>query len=51
MGEIISIIADICGILAFFISIFAASRVITLTKQNKQTAIGKNNKQEINIGK
>lgn len=46
MGEYISIIADICGILGFFISIFAVSKVITLKKsigdKNSQIALGKN---------
>ena len=50
MGETISMIADICGILGFFISIFAASRVISLSKQNRQTAIGKDNKQKMKVG-
>lgn len=51
MGETISLIANICGILGFFISIFAVSKVYTLNKTisniNKQSAIGKENKQSI----
>lgn len=35
MNEIISIIANICGILGFFISIFAVTKVIKLTQQIK----------------
>ncbi|HRB70563.1 MAG TPA: hypothetical protein PK776_01810 [Flavobacterium sp.] len=50
----ISIIADICGILGFFISLFAASKVITLSKikgdKNNQLAVGKKNKQKISTG-
>jgi hypothetical protein len=53
-GETISIIANICGILGFFISIFAASKVITLTKtigdKNSQFVLGKKNKQNISTG-
>jgi len=51
MGETISLIADFCGILGFFISIFAMSKVYTLNKTigdiNNQSAIGKENKQSI----
>jgi hypothetical protein len=54
MGETISIIADVCGILGFIISIFAVSKVITLTNslgdKNSQFSIGKKNKQKINTG-
>lgn len=50
MEETISIIADICGILGFFISIFAVSKVYKLTKANSQFAIGKGNKQKIRTG-
>ena len=54
MTETISIIANICGILGFFISIFAASKVITLSKtigdKNSQFALGKKNKQKISTG-
>lgn len=51
MGETISLIADFCGILGFFISVFAVSKVYTLNKiignKNNQSAIGKENKQSI----
>ncbi|MCL9805707.1 hypothetical protein NAT51_09245 [Flavobacterium amniphilum] len=54
MEGTISIIADVCGILGFIISLFAASRVITLSKtigdKNNQFSIGKGNKQNINTG-
>lgn len=35
MRELISIISDICGILAFFISIFAISQVFKLKQKIK----------------
>ena len=35
MSEIISTISDICGILAFFISIFAVSQIIQTKTKNK----------------
>jgi hypothetical protein len=35
MNETISIIANICGILGFFISIFAVSKVFKLKQQIK----------------
>lgn len=41
MSEIISTISDICGILAFFISIFAVSQIFKL----KQKINGDNNNQ------
>jgi len=54
MGETISIIADICGILGFLISIFVASKVYTINKttsnKNSQSAFGKKNKQSIKTG-
>lgn len=55
MGEYISIVANVCGILGFFISIFTASKVIKLSNsikigdKNSQLAFGKN-KQKINTG-
>lgn len=53
-GDTISIIADVCGILGFFISIFAATKVISLTRtkgdKNSQFTLGKKNKQKINTG-
>ena len=55
--ETISLIADICGILGFLVSLFVASRVMKISnkidanievdKSNKQTAFGKENKQKI----
>ena len=54
MGETISLIADFCGISGFFISIFAVSKVIKLSKtigdKNNQFAIGEQNNQTINKG-
>lgn len=44
MMEIISILSDICGILAFLISIFAVSQIFKL----KQKTQGNNNNQ-INV--
>lgn len=41
MSEIISTISDICGILAFFISLFAVSQIFKL----KQKINGNNNNQ------
>lgn len=41
MSEIISTISDICGILAFFISLFAVSQIFKL----KQKIDGNNNNQ------
>ena len=35
MGDTISTIADICGILGFIISLFAASQIIKLKQQIK----------------
>lgn len=47
MTELISTISDVCGILGFIISIFAASQVIKL----KQKINGNNNTQSNMNGK
>lgn len=52
--ETISLIADICGILGFLISLFVAAKVIQITKNtrinshnNRQDANGNSNRQSI----
>ena len=42
MGNTVSIIADICGILGFLISLFAVNKVYTIKKEMK-------NNNEVNV--
>lgn len=63
--ETLSVISNICSILAFLVSLFVANEAVKISKKinvtitnkkddnsnsNRQTAIGKN-EQKINIGK
>jgi len=56
--ETLSIVADVCGILGFLISLFVFNRVIKINKKIsatdnsiKQTARGKGNKQNVMTNK
>lgn len=54
MEETLSMLANFFGILGFFTSLFAISKVYKLKKTineiNKQSAIGNNNNQNITTG-
>lgn len=60
--DILDTLANVCSILAFFVSLFVANEAVKISKKinidikadnsnrNKQTAIGKN-EQKISVGK